>query len=64
MYRLCVLALSCFGSAIYCAITKYEDDLGESIDGEEERVSGYYTQAEDDDINRSSAYDDDYDDYN
>ena len=55
MYRLCVLTLSWFGSAIYCAITKYEDNLGESIDSEEERASGYYAQ-DDDDINRSSAY--------
>ncbi|MBQ6393698.1 hypothetical protein IJH74_00380 [Candidatus Saccharibacteria bacterium] len=46
------------------AIAEYEDGLEEPIDNGEERVSGYYTQAEYDDINRSSAYDDDYDDYN
>ena len=40
------------------AIAEYEDGLDESIDSGEERVSGYYTQAEYDEINRSSAYDD------
>ena len=40
------------------AIAEYEDGLDEPIDGGEERVSGYYTQAEYDNINRSSAYDD------
>ena len=40
------------------AIAEYEDGLDEPIDSEEERVSGYYTQAEYDEINRSSAYDD------
>lgn len=44
--------------AIRRAIAEYEDGLDESIDGGEERVSGNYTQAEYDDINRSSAYDD------
>ena len=44
--------------AIRRAIAEYEDGLDEPIDGEEERVSGYYTQAEYDNINRSSAYDD------
>ncbi|MBR3353364.1 hypothetical protein IKG49_02110 [Candidatus Saccharibacteria bacterium] len=46
------------------AIAEYEDSLDDSVDNGEERISGYYTQAEYDDINRSSAYDDDYDDYN
>lgn len=46
------------------AIAEYEDGLEEPIDNGEERISGYYTQAEYDDINRSSAYDNDYDDYN
>jgi len=46
------------------AIAEYEDGLDKSINNGEERVSGYYTQAEYDDINRSSAYDDGYDDYN
>ena len=45
------------------AIAEYEDGIGESIDSGEERLSGYYTQAEYDDINRSGSYDDDYDDY-
>lgn len=40
------------------AIAEYEDSLDEPIDSEEERVSGYYTQAEYDEIKRSSAYDD------
>lgn len=40
------------------AIAEYEDGLDEPIDNEEERVSGYYTQAEYDEIKRSSAYDD------
>ncbi len=40
------------------AIAEYEDGLDEPIDSGEERVSGYYTQAEYDEINRSSAYDD------
>ena len=39
------------------AIAEYEDGLDEPIDSEEERVSGYYTQAEYDKINHSSAYD-------
>lgn len=46
------------------AIAEYEDGLDEPINNGEEQVYGYYTQAEYDDINRSSAYDDDYDDYN
>lgn len=50
--------------AIRHAIAEYEDGLDGSIDSGEERISGYYTQAEYDDINRSSAHDDDYDDYN
>ncbi|MBQ1373238.1 hypothetical protein IIY66_00325 [Candidatus Saccharibacteria bacterium] len=45
------------------AIAEYEDGIGESINSGEERLSGYYTQAEYDDINRSGGYDDDYDDY-
>ena len=40
------------------AIAEYEDGLDEPIDSGEERVSGYYTQAEYDEINRSSAYND------
>jgi hypothetical protein len=44
--------------AIRRAIAEYEDGLEEPIDGGEERISGHYTQAEYDDINRSSAYDD------
>ena len=40
------------------AIAEYEDGLDEPIDSGEERASGYYTQAEYDEINRSSAYDD------
>lgn len=40
------------------AIAEYEDGLDEPIDSGQERVSGYYTQAEYDEINRSSAYDD------
>ena len=40
------------------AIAEYEDGLDEPIDSGEERFSGYYTQAEYDEINRSSAYDD------
>ena len=40
------------------AIAEYEDGLDEPIDSGEERVSGYYTQAEYDEIKRSSAYDD------
>lgn len=42
------------------AIAEYDDGLDEPIDRGGERVSGYYTQAEYDDINRSSAYNDDY----
>ena len=42
------------------AIAEYDDGLDEPIDRGEERVSGYYTQAEYDDINQSSAYNDDY----
>lgn len=45
------------------AIAEYEDGIGESINSGEERLSGYYTQAEYDDINRSGGYDGDYDDY-
>ena len=44
-------------------IAEYEDDLDEPITSGEERLSGYYTQAEYDDINRSSVHDD-YGDYN
>lgn len=44
--------------AIRRAIAEYEDGLEEPIDSGEERISGHYTQAEYDDINRSSAYDD------
>lgn len=40
------------------AIAEYEDGLDEPINSGEERTSGYYTQAEYDKINRSSAYDD------
>ena len=40
------------------AIAEYEDGLDEPIDSGEERASGYYTQAEYDEIKRSSAYDD------
>ncbi len=40
------------------AIAEYEDGLDEPIDSGEERVSGYYTQAEYNKINHSSAYDD------
>ena len=40
------------------AIAEYKDGLDEPIDSGEERVSGYYTQAEYDEIKRSSAYDD------
>lgn len=40
------------------AIAEYEDGLDEPINSGEERASGYYTQAEYDKINRSSAYDD------
>lgn len=40
------------------AIAEYEDGLDEPIDNGKERFSGYYTQAEYDEINRSSAYDD------
>ena len=47
------------------AIAEYEDGSDDyGLDEEIERSSGYYTQAEYDDINRSSAYDNDYDDYN
>lgn len=42
------------------AIAEYDDGLDWPIDGSGERVSGYYTQAEYDDINRSSAYNGDY----
>lgn len=45
------------------AIAEYEDGIDEPIDGGEERLSGYYTQAEYDDINRFGNYDNDYDDY-
>ena len=40
------------------AIAEYEDGLDEPINSGEERASGYYTQAEYDKINHSSAYDD------
>ena len=40
------------------AIAEYEDGFDEPIDSGEERVSGYYTQAEYDKINRSSTYND------
>ena len=40
------------------AIAEYENGLDEPIDSGKERVSGYYTQAEYDEINRSSTYDD------
>ena len=40
------------------AIAEYEDGLDGPIDSGEERISGYYTQAEYDEINRSSAYND------
>ena len=40
------------------AIAEYEDDLDEPISSGKERASGYYTQAEYDEINRSSTYDD------
>ena len=40
------------------AIAEYEDDLNEPISSGKERASGYYTQAEYDEINRSSAYND------
>ena len=40
------------------AITEYEDGLDEPISNGEERVSSYYTQAEYDEINHSSAYND------
>ena len=40
------------------AIAEYKDGLDEPIDSGEERVSGYYTQAEYNEINRSSAYND------
>lgn len=45
-------------SVIRRAIAEYEDDLDEPIDSGEERASGYYTQAEYDEINRSSTYND------
>lgn len=40
------------------AIAEYEGGIDEPIDSRGERLSGYYTQAEYDDINRSSSYDD------
>ena len=40
------------------AIAEYEDGLDEPIGNDKERASGYYTQAEYDEINRSSAYGD------
>ena len=40
------------------AIAEYEDDLDEPISSGKEQASGYYTQAEYDEINRSSAYND------
>lgn len=46
--------------AIRRAIAEYGDDLDEPINSGGERISGHYTQAEYDDINRSSAYNDDY----
>lgn len=45
-------------SAIRRAIAEYEGGIAEPIDSRGERLSGYYTQAEYDDINRSSSYDD------
>lgn len=45
-------------SVIRRAIAEYEDGLDEPIDSGEERVSGYYTQAEYDEIKRSSSYND------
>lgn len=41
------------------AIAEYGDGTDKPIDSRGERLSGYYTQAEYDDINRSSRYDDD-----
>lgn len=46
------------------AIAEYEDGLSNYFHEGKERISGYYTQDEYDDINYSSAYDNDYDDYN
>lgn len=46
------------------AIAEYEDDLDEPTNSGKERTSGYYTKAEYDDINSSSTYNNDYDDYN
>ena len=46
---------------IHRAIAEYEDETDESVNNEEERISGYYTQAEYDDINSYSTYND-YDD--
>jgi hypothetical protein len=46
--------------AIRRAIADYEDGLGVLIDDGGERISGHYTQAEYDDINRSAAQNDDY----
>lgn len=42
------------------AIAEYEDGIDEPIDSGGERLSGHYTQAEYDDINRSGSYDDNY----
>ena len=46
--------------SIRSIIAEYEDGLHEPIDSDEERVSGYYTQAEYDDINYSPDYDNNY----
>ena len=45
-------------SVIRRAIAEYEDGLDKPIGNGEERVSGYYTQAEYDEIKRSSSYND------
>ena len=42
------------------AIDEYEDEIDDSTKNGEERVFGYYTQAEYDDINRSNNYYDSY----
>lgn len=42
------------------AIDEYEDKIDDSTENGEERVFGYYTQAEYDDINRSNNYYDSY----
>lgn len=40
------------------AIAEYEGGIDEAINSRGERLSGYYTQSEYDDINRSGSYDD------